>query len=261
MLRSITWSAEVNMVNAIILAGGQGIKGLEESGSKALYRINGKMMIEYVIDVLKEVEDVNRIVVVGPCVGFGDDFNEKVDKIINSDGTIMENIVAGLEYLGHNENVIICTCDIPLITKEAVVDFIKRSEMTYADLCYPIVKKEINDEKYPDMVRTYVKLKEGKYTGGNVFYLKPEIILKNYDFGQKLISYRKEPIKMARLLGLSFMIKFLAGRITVEMVEKKFFQITGIRGKAIISSYPEIGQDVDKTGDLYAAVSYLSSRG
>ena len=45
---------------------GQGIKGLEESGSKALYHINGKMMIEYVIDALKEVEDVCKIVIVGP---------------------------------------------------------------------------------------------------------------------------------------------------------------------------------------------------
>lgn len=249
------------MVNAIILAGGQGIKGLEESGSKALYRINGKMMIEYVIDTLRELDDVEKIVIVGlPNIGFGEVFKEKVDKIIYSSGTIMENILAGLEYLGYKENLIICTCDIPLITKEAVYDFIKRAELAQADLCYPIVKKELNDEKYPEMERTYVKLREGKYTGGNVFYLKPEIILKNYDFGQKLISYRKKPVKMARLLGIGFMLKFLAGRITIEMVEKKFFQITGINCKAIISSYPEIGQDVDKSGDLYAAVSYLSSR-
>lgn len=249
------------MVNAIILAGGQGIKGLEESGSKALYHINGKMMIEYVIDALKEVEDVCKIVIVGPETGFGRDFQNKVNKIINSDGSIMDNIIVGIEYLGYNENILICTCDIPLITKEAVTEFIRSSEMSRADLCYPIVKKELNDAKYPDMERTYVKLKEGKYTGGNVFFVNPKIIQKNYEFGHRLISYRKKPVKMARLLGLSFMISFLTGKITIEMVEKKFCQITGINCKAIISSYPEIGQDVDKTGDVYAAVSYLNARG
>lgn len=249
------------MVNAIIIAGGQSIKGMEQTGSKALYNINGKMMIEYVIDALKEVNDIKEIVVVGPEASFENNLDNKVDVVINSDGTIMENVAAGIEFLGYDCNVLICTCDIPLITKEAVSDFIKNAELSHADLCYPIVKKEVNDSKYPDMERTYVKLKEGKFTGGNIFFVNPKIIKKNYEFGQRLVSYRKKPIKMARLLGFSFMIKFLVGRITIEAIEKKFFQITGINGKAIISSYPEIGQDVDKTGDVYAALTYLSARG
>lgn len=249
------------MVNAIIIAGEQSIKGMEESGNKALYFINGKMMIEYVIDALKESNDVGRIVVVGPKYSFGNSLDCKVDAVIDSNGTLMENVMAGVKYLGYDYNVLICTCDIPLITKEAVNDFIKNSKLSCADLCYPIVEKEINDAKYPDMERTYVKMKEGKFTGGNVFYINPKVVESNLPFAEKLVSYRKKPIKMAQLLSFNFMIRLIIGRITISMVEKKFSEITGINAKAIVSLYPEIGQDVDKTGDVYAATGYLNARG
>jgi len=249
------------MINAIIIAGGQSIKGMEESGNKALYSINGKMMIEYVIDALRVANDVKKVVVVGPKCSFSNILDHKIDAIIDSNGTLMENVMAGVKYLGNDGNVLICTCDIPLITTEAVNDFITNAKLSCADLCYPIVEKAINDAKYPNMERTYVKMKEGKFTGGNIFYINPKVVQRNYAFAERLVSYRKKPIKMARLMSFNFMIRLIIGRITINMVERKFTEITGINAKAIVSLYPEIGQDVDKTGDVYAAAGYLNARG
>ena len=53
--------------------------------------------------------------------------------------------------------------------------------MSRADLCYPIVKGTKGCQ-YPDMERTYVKLKEGKYTGGNVFVI-PKLFRKIMNLG------------------------------------------------------------------------------
>lgn len=248
------------MVNAIIIAGGKSIKGMEESGNKAVYSINGKMMVEYIIEALRSTYNVGKIVVVGPKDSLGNSIENKVDTMIDSDGTLMENVMEGVKYLGYNENILISTCDIPFITKEAVEDFIKNSELSCADLCYPIVEKKINDAKYPNMERSYVKLKEGRFTGGNLFYVNPIVVQRNFDFAEKLLSYRKKPIKMARLMSFNFVIRLLIGNININMIEKKFSEITGINAKAIVSLYPEIGQDVDKTQDVYAAASYLNAK-
>lgn len=154
------------MADVIILAGEQPIKGMEEAGNKALCLINEKMMIEYVINAVKAADDIKSVVVVGPKDKLSRHLNSKVDAVIDSGSNIMENVMAGIRYLKPTENILICSCDIPLITTEAINDFITRSKALGVDFCYPIVEKVVNDNKYPDMERTYVKIKEGRFTGG-----------------------------------------------------------------------------------------------
>jgi len=246
------------MVDAIILAGEQLIKGLEDAGNKALYRINSKMMIEYVIDAVKAAEDIKKVVVVGPEDKLSRYLYGKVDAVIDSGGNVMENVMAGIKYLKPQGNILICSCDIPLITTEAINDFISRSKTLNADLCYPIVEKAVNDDKYPDMERTYVKIKEGRFTGGNIFYVNPEAVENGLLFADRLVKARKNPLKMARLLSFSFMLHLILGNLEISAVEEKFSRMTGIKARAIVSLFPEVGQDVDKSSDLNTASHYLN---
>ena len=125
------------MVDVIILAGEQLIKGLENAGNKALYLINRKMMIEYVIDAVKAAEGIKRIVVVGPKDKLSRHLYGKVDAVIDSGGNVIENVMAGIRYLKPRENILICSCDIPLITTEAINDFISRSKMLNGSTASP----------------------------------------------------------------------------------------------------------------------------
>ncbi|HHY23968.1 MAG TPA: NTP transferase domain-containing protein [Clostridiaceae bacterium] len=246
------------MVDVIILAGEQLIKGLENAGNKALYLINRKMMIEYVIDAVKAAEGIKRIVVVGPKDKLSRHLYGKVDAVIDSGGNVIENVMAGIRYLKPRENILICSCDIPLITTEAINDFISRSKMLNADLCYPIIEKAVNNNKYPDMERTYVRIKEGKFTGGNIFYVNPKAIENGLLFADKLIKARKNPLKMARLLSFTFMLRLVFGNLAISAVEERFSRVTGIKARAIVSLFPEVGQDVDKSSDLNMASHYLN---
>lgn len=248
------------MVNIIILAGEQAIKGLEDSGNKALYKINGKMMIEYVIDAVKMSSKVKKVIVIGPHDKLERHLSGKVDAVIDSRGTVMDSLAAGIEYLNRGntgENILICSCDMPFITTEAIDDFISRAERLDVDLCYPIVEKSLNLSKYPDMKRTYLKMKEGSFTGGNVFYMNPGILEKCFVLADRLVEARKNPLKMARILGFTFMIRLITGTLTISAVERKVHRLLGIKAKAVISAYPEIGQDIDKYSDLSAALNYL----
>jgi GTP:adenosylcobinamide-phosphate guanylyltransferase len=246
------------MADAVILAGEQSIKGLENFGNKALYLINKKMMIEYVIDAIKKANEIKRIVVVGPKEELSKHIGYKVDKVLESGNSAIENAILGVKYLDTTENILICSCDIPLITTEAIDDFIAKSKELNADLCYPIIEKTVNDEKYPEMERTYVKIREGRFTGGNIFYVNPKAIERGIVFADRLIKARKNPIKMARLMGYTLMLQLIMGNLAIKRVEERFTRITGLKAKAVVSLFPEVGQDIDKSSDLVTTTQYLS---
>ena len=252
------------MLNAIILAGEQKILSSNDiSGdisNKALLRINERAMVEYVVDVIRKVNLIDRIVVVGPVAELNKIIGDRVDAVIEDTGEIMQNVTAGIKSLNSDEFVLVATSDIPMISVEAVEDFIKRSIETKVDFCYPIIEKKYNDDKFPGIRRTYTRMREGNFTGGNIFYVSPSIALENVQLAQKFIAARKNPLRMARILGLRFVFQLAVGTLTIRKVEEKFSEIFGIKAKAIISSYPEVGNDVDKPEDLVFAMAYLSRK-
>jgi GTP:adenosylcobinamide-phosphate guanylyltransferase len=246
------------MINVIILAGNQPIKTWDDRGNKALYQIQGKMMVEYVIEAARGVPDIGKIILVGNKSELEGPLSSKVDAIIDSCGSVTENILLGINYFGSKDYVLICSSDIPFITPEALEDFINCSRATGADFCYPVVEKNENDKKFPDMERTYVKTKEGFFTGGNIFYINPEVVKRCLVIADKLIGARKNPFKMAKIVSMGLLINLALGNLSIKKVEKRFSKILGIKARAVISAYPEIGNDVDKPADVVAAIAHLA---
>lgn len=241
------------MVNAVILAGDS-----EENGvSKALKVIYSRYMIEYVINSLKESGCVGRIYIVGD-ERLKEKVGSLVDGWIRACGGIMENIRCSVEAIGDFETpCIIATSDIPMVKGEAIRDFVEKCQIRSIDLGYPIIDKKLNDQKYPDVKRTYVKMKEGTYTGGNIVYLNPKIVEKCTRKAKQLIEYRKNPFKMGRVLGFTFLIRLALGKLPISKVEDKIQRMFDIRGSAILTDYPEIGNDVDKPSDVEFMNKYL----
>jgi len=146
--------------------------------------------------------------------------------------------------------VLLSTSDIPLLTPQSIEDFINQCQDQEADLYYPIVAKEVVESRFANSPRTYVNLREGMFTGGNVFLLNPAIVEECIPRGEQIIKARKSPMKLCRLVGMMFLLKFLARSITLEEAQDKVSRLLGIRGRVVISGYPEVGVDVDKPSDL-----------
>lgn len=245
------------MFNIIILAGKQQIKDIQDPRNKALIEINGKPMIEYVIEAIGNVRAAGKIAVIGPKEEIEGILKGKVWAIVDSNESIIGNVIRGADLFKDDRFVLVTTCDIPMISKEAIEDFISQSERSRADFCYPIVEKAINDEKFPGIERTYVKMKEGVFTGGNLILVNPKVLGKGKRIGERLFKARKNPLRMAWILGFALNLRLLTGTLSIEDVEKRFLKVTGINGKAIISNYPELSNDVDKESDLNFARRYL----
>lgn len=237
-------------MDVIVLAGEN--KGINTKGesNKAFYKIKDKHMIEYVAETLRKCGSIDKIAVVGPKDKLKPVIGGIVDCIIEGEGSIVNNILLTLKHFPEDKKILIVTSDIPMITKEAIEDFIEKCGRKDADFYYSVIDKKENDMKYPGVRRTYARLWEGKFTGGNVFCFNPAVKDRCRDFAEKMLEYRKSPAKMAGILGFGFLLRLALGVLTINAIQKKCESLLGIRAAVIISSYPEIGNDVDRLSDL-----------
>ncbi|MFO7814533.1 MAG: nucleotidyltransferase family protein [Halanaerobiales bacterium] len=238
--------------DALVVAGGKNDGVLKDFSAKeyeSLIEIAGKPMVQHVIDAVEGVEEIKDIVIVGPPEL--NEVTEKEHNIIKADGGMVNNVKRGIEVLDDKSYILIITSDVPLVSPEIIKEFIHRckEEMKY-DLFYPIISKKINLKKYPEVERTYVHLKEGVFTGGNLLLVSPDIIQGPLEWYNKILSLRKKPLKMSKMLGFKFIIKLIFRRLSISELEERVSEIIGYDCKALFFDYPEIGFDVDKPSDL-----------
>lgn len=252
--------SESPMLCSLILAGAPNDGALQEVSpavNEALIEINGKYILDYIIETLRDTAEINKIVIVGPIQELKDRYQDV--EVIQSEGTIMDNVSKGLHHLQNEEQILILTSDIPLITRDALQDFISQCRKLEADFYYPINSRETSENRFPGVHRTYITMKEGTFTGGNVFLTNTKAALAALPKAQQFIAMRKKPFQLARILGASFIYRFLTKSLLIADAERRVSEILGIRGKAIISEYAEIGVDVDKPEDLDLVRDYLKN--
>lgn len=251
------------MYDAIILAGGENSEHLSKFSSQsyeAMIEIAGKPMVTFVADALAASPQVKRIFIMGPIPQLKKCDFPKDTILLEGGRTLVETIQLGMKALGHNNKVLVVTADIPLLTPEAIADFFRQCAAVEADLYYPIVSKEINNKYYPGNKRTYVRFKDGTYTGGNIFLVNPVIVPQCLAVAEKLIDNRKNPFKLCCLLGWGFVLKFLLGTLSLIKVRERVEALLGITGAVVQSRYPELGIDVDKPSDLELVRTTFSFR-
>lgn len=243
------------MFDVVILAGTTKQSELttsEQVENKAFVQIHGRPMLDYVISALRSVSSIDRIMVVGPTA-----LKQIVEPfgvtVVAQGSSIVENVQRGFEALAPRAHFLVATSDIPFLTPAAVEDFISKCHPYDYDLYYPIVSRDVNDRRFPGVKRTYVKLKDGEYTGGNLFFVNPECLGEALPRLNKIFALRKSPVRLAATLGFGFVIKLLAKKLTIRELEARFSALFAVRSLAIITDFAEIGTDVDKPDDLALA--------
>ncbi|NLK51975.1 MAG: NTP transferase domain-containing protein [Syntrophomonadaceae bacterium] len=258
-------------VDAVVLAGGLNSSSLRENSgctSEALISIGNRPMVEYVVKALKHTPEVSRIVVAGHRKDMAAVFAKDPELILTESGpTTVSTLLNGLQALREqilvsgplSDLVLVTAGDIPMITPEAIQNFLGLCHKRKADLYYPIVTREASESKYPGMQRTYVRLREGYFTGGNLILVDPTVVERCAKLADQMILRRKNPLALCQLLGWRFVLKFLFHYLSLPEVEKKVSTMLGINGVAVISDYPEVGVDVDKPSDLQLARRLLKA--
>ncbi|MDN5346486.1 MAG: hypothetical protein PWP65_50 [Clostridia bacterium] len=238
-------------VGAVVLAGNNPYK-TQRLGvtAEALLPIGGRPMVDWVVRALQKTEAVRRLVIVGPPE-LAEYYRDKEAVILVPAGSnVIESARRGLTSLGNFPWVLFATADIPLLTPAAIMDFLRRCALREADFYYPIIRREDGERKYPGVKRTYVRVRDGTFTGGNLLLIRQELFDVCAARSEKLIRARKSPLALGRQIGFTFILRFLLHLVTVAEAESRISRLLGARGAGVICPYPEIGIDVDKEADL-----------
>lgn len=255
-------------MDAIITAGGipqpdEPLYDLTQGRPKALLELEGKPMIQWVVDALDGSSHVENLVIIGLDPESRIITSKPVHYIPNQ-GSMVDNLKAGLikvqEINPTAEKVVVASSDIPAITTEMVdwlVDIVQNSD---EDVYYCVIPREVMETRYPGSNRTFTHLKDMDVCGGDMNALAVRLVNQNSEIWEKLTEARKSVVKQAALIGFSTLLLVLVRRATIASATKRITKKLGVQGKAVLSPYAEIGMDVDKPHQLEMVRADLAKR-
>lgn len=245
-------------MDAVVTAGGipqpdELLYPYSQGKPKALLDINGKPMVQWVLDALGGSPDVENVVLIGLTEDSGVTCARPMTFIPNQDSMIM-NIVAGLrkvlEIHPESKHVLLASSDIPGLTPEMVNWEIDTTRKLDVDLCYNLIKREVVEARFPGSKRTYTRLKGMSVCSGDMNVISTRVLSLDPKIWERLVASRKNPLKQAAIIGYDTLILALLGMITVDKAVEMATKRLHVTGAAIICPYAEIGMDVDKPVQL-----------
>ncbi|MEX2535482.1 MAG: NTP transferase domain-containing protein [Trueperaceae bacterium] len=238
-------------VIAVVLAGGDRHDPLAQTAGvpvKALVPLAGKPMAAYVIAALEQSESVAEIVYVGP--GF-ELLGVKRGRAVEPGKGFANSLALGLgaaQSISRTKPALVVTADIPWLTSAAVDRFVTAG--IDAELAYPIVSEEDTLAAFPTHKRTFVRLKQGRFTGGNLMLLKPRLVGSLLDLIDRVYRARKNPLALAVLVGPRTLLALLLGRADLTRLEQLASERLGGVAHAVVSADACLAADVDRLEQL-----------
>ena len=235
---------------------------------KPLVPVAGLPMALYVLRALRECPEVGQVAYVGPVPPGGASL---VDLEVTDHGSLIGNLEVGVAALqrpaGGQEHpgphrvtphrIMVVTADIPMLTAPMLSEVLRAAPD--AGLVYPVVRRENCEAAYPGVKRTYARLKDGTFTGGNLFLLDASLVGQFLPRLREVLAARKQPLKLAALIGPVTLIRLLTGQLRIRQLQERVSSILGMRAEALITTHAAIGTDIDKEADLELAEQILRS--
>lgn len=214
-------------------------------------------MVARVLDALRATKSMQQIAVVG-----GTETLQSLSGVVavEAGGRMVDNLQRGLAATS-SESVLVCTCDIPLVTAATFDEFLRLATARHLELAYPIVRRATSEAAFPGGQRTYARLSDGEFTGGNAVVVPRRIIGPVLELIDAAYNARKNPMALAKILGPAFVMKFLSKRLSIAEVELKASRVLSCRAGAVEMQDAAIAFDVDKPADLDVTRRVLSARG
>jgi len=245
-------------MDAVILAGGRCSPELRAATGctfRAELPIDGKPMAELVARTVREAARPLNTIIVG--------YQVKGYPYAEAGPSFVHSLRNGLNQV-YSENFILAAADLPFLEVESVQEVVAAANLEMA-LNYPIVRSEACAERFPDMKRTTLRIREGHFTGGNIAVANKKWLETVFPVLERAYSNRKKPMALAQQLGLGTLCRVLWGRIvpsslplrTLEDAASRFLKAPV---RAIVTNRADVGADVDTLEQYESAVKALSSQ-
>ena len=239
---------------------------------KAIIKIDGKPMVNYVVEALAESDYVNNIYIVGEKdklnkTGFSRG-KEKI-KFVDDKSSFVDNLVEG-GNASQSDKILFSTSDIPLIKKEHINDFIENCfERDNGSIYISYYTKESNH--YNLKTNYPARIEEKHLRNGCILMINRDFLNEIskrgelYEAISPLYGERKKGLwpylKLVNYIPIDILIRYIFNNLTIKHAEKAISnKLTERINKKTgnnrtynlygIESVPESGIDVDSYEDL-----------
>lgn len=252
-------------LNALVLAGarstGDPLCVAEGVASKAIIDIAGQPMLSHVMTALSGAGAHAPIWVLG---GQGEDLSRATGGVAFQSlpatgdgpaGSLVEALTGPVPL-----PLLVTTADHPLLTPEMITHFVHAARESDADICIGFATRSTIEAEYPETRRTYLPIGEKNLSGCNLFYLKNDNALQVLRFWRGVEQHRKHPWRIARALGLGFLLRLFLRRGSTDGVFALLSRRLGASITPVILPFADAAVDVDKPSDLDLVRSIFEAR-
>lgn len=245
-------------ITAVVLAGSRGggdaVAAAAGVSHKALAPVAGRAMLLRVLDTLRAVPRIHRIIVVidppdalGPMEGVA---------IWPPGPSPCASLLGVLDRMEDGDYpLLVTTADHPLLTPQ-MVEWFWAHLPPDCDAAAAAARAETIRAAHPESRRTYLRFSDGWFSGCNLFALATPAARDTVERWRRIEGQRKRPWRMARLLGLKSLMAFAFGRLSLADALTRL----GPRLAVVEMPFAEAAIDVDRPDDLRLAETLLSRR-
>lgn len=237
---------------------------------KALAPVAGGPMIERALRVLLACPRIGRIeVALAPQASIASAaphlagwLEQNLVQLVAPASSPARTVDAALDEMSLNESLLITTADHALLDTAMLAQFLDRCSAPDVDAFAALLPLEILEARYPDMQRTGLRLRDGRYSGCNLFLLRNGPGARSLtSFWIRLETLRKSPLRMARALGPATLLGYALRMLTLPQALRKIGTRTGATLAPAILDIAEAAIDVDTPGDLEFVEKLLKAAG
>lgn len=263
-------------VSAVVLAGSLNRVKLYDGyqpGHKALLEFNGKPSIEYTLEALHGDPRVGGVCIVGPEEQLRDRLAQCDPCSYDyapSGRNIFDSLEQGLVHFEGAPAVLVATEDMPLITPQAVTDFLDACERTPVHYEHNIfasfVPREAFTGEFNAPGKTFNRFRNVSVVHGNIALVEPNLS-RNIEFAARLNSLYEGRKNWRTQLGAvgfrlasayafgAFLLPILSLERMAALVSWRF----GIGFNPVLIDHPEICVDIDEPKDYKFVKRLLES--
>jgi GTP:adenosylcobinamide-phosphate guanylyltransferase len=256
---------------ALVLAGSRGpddpVAMAAGVAHKCLAPVAGVPMAVRVVEALAASPGINRIAValqdpalvdqlpaLHPLIAAGR------CSLLPTAATPSLSVQQALDELPDPLPLLVTTGDHPLLTPEIVAHFCAAALGTGADLVAGLTPASAIKAAYPDAQRTYLRFREERYSGANLFAVLQPDGRRAVVFWRRVEQERKRPWRLVRAFGWRPLAAYLLGRLSLDEALARASKVIGARIAAVVLPQPEAAIDVDKPADLELVETILARR-
>lgn len=255
---------------ALILAASRGaadpVAKSEGISHKCLVDVAGTPMLVRVVDTLMASPSIGAIAisieapeVLEALAPVAEAVEAGRITVLPSGPTTSASVLRAVEALGTPYPLLIATADNPLLTPEMVEHFCAEALASDADLTAALASETVVREAVPTAQRTFLRFRDGRYSGCNLYALTREAGLGAVRFWAAAERHRKRPWRLVASFGLVSLALFLLGRLSLDEAFVRASKVMKVRARAIAMPFPTAPIDVDKPADLALVRQILAS--